>query len=80
MGDASLSPLRSLPDDQWRHNGREHTLIGRRSRLGFRLAQEIEVRLAEANPVTGELTFHILHDGREHRHGRKQTEVRLRPN
>jgi ribonuclease R len=80
IGATGLVPLRSLPDDQWRHNDREHALIGRRSRLGFRLAQEIEVRLAEANPVTGELTFHILHDGREHRHGRRQTEVRLRPN
>jgi ribonuclease R len=79
-GATGLVPVRSLPVDHWKHNGREHTLIGRRSRVGFRLAQEIEVRLAEANPATGELVFHILPHGREHRHGRKQTEVRLRPN
>ena len=36
------------------------TLTGRRTRLAFRLAQEVEVRLAEASPVTGGLVFHIL--------------------
>ena len=36
------------------------TLTGRRTRLIFRLAQEVEVRLAEASPVTGGLVFHIM--------------------
>jgi ribonuclease R len=79
-GATGLVPVRSLPGDHWKHNGEEHTLIGHRSGLGFRLAQEVEVQLAEANPVTGELAFHILHHRRKLRRGRKQTEVRLRPN
>jgi len=35
-------------------------LNGRRTRISFRLAQAVEVRLAEASPVTGGLVFHIL--------------------
>ncbi len=53
-------PIRSLPDDFWQHDEREQTLTGRRTRLAFRLAQEVDVRLAEASPVTGGLVFHIL--------------------
>lgn len=36
------------------------TLTGRRSRLSFRLAQEVEARLAEATPITGGLLFHLM--------------------
>ena len=59
-GASGLVPVRSLPDDYWRHDEKEQTLTGRRTRLVFRLAQEVEVRLAEASPVTGGLVFHIL--------------------
>jgi ribonuclease R len=59
-GASGLVPVRSLPDDFWQHDEREQTLTGRRTRLAFRLAQEVEVRLAEASPVTGGLVFHIL--------------------
>ena len=59
-GASGLVPVRSLPDDYWQHDEREQTLTGRRTRLVFRLAQEVEVRLAEASPVTGGLVFHIL--------------------
>jgi ribonuclease R len=59
-GASGLVPVRSLPDDFWQHDETEQTLTGRRTRLAFRLAQEVEVRLAEASPVTGGLVFHIL--------------------
>ena len=59
-GANGLVPVRSLPDDFWQHDEREQTLKGRRTRLAFRLAQEVEVRLAEASPVTGGLIFHLL--------------------
>ena len=59
-GASGLVPVRSLPDDYWQHDEREQTLTGRRTRLAFRLAQEVDVRLAEASPVTGGLVFHIL--------------------
>ena len=49
-----------LPDDFWHHDERTQSLTGRRTNLVFRLAQEVEVRLAEASPVTGGLVFHVL--------------------
>jgi len=49
-----------LPDDYWQHDEGEQSLNGRRTRISFRLAQAVEVRLAEASPVTGGLVFHIL--------------------
>ena len=59
-GASGLVPLSSLPDDFWMHDEAAATLTGRRTRLSFRLAQEVEVRLAEATPVTGGLVFHIM--------------------
>jgi ribonuclease R len=59
-GASGIVPVRSLPDDFWNHDEREQTLTGRRTRITFRLAQEVDVRLAEASPVTGGLVFHIL--------------------
>ncbi|MGE0416325.1 MAG: ribonuclease R [Acetobacteraceae bacterium] len=59
-GASGIVPIATLPDDYWQHDEKEQTLTGRRTRLVFRLAQEVEVRLAEASPVTGGLVFHIL--------------------
>jgi ribonuclease R len=59
-GANGLVPVSTLPDDYWMHNEAAQTLTGRRTRLSFRLAQEVEVRLAEASPVTGSLVFRVL--------------------
>jgi ribonuclease R len=59
-GASGLVPVSSLPDDFWMHDETMQTLSGRRTRLVFRLAQEVEVRLSEASPITGGLVFHIL--------------------
>ena len=59
-GASGIVPIATLPDDYWQHDAREQTLSGRRTRRVFRLAQEVEVRLAEASPVTGGLVFHMV--------------------
>lgn len=59
-GASGIVPISSLPDDYWQHDEGEQTLTGRRSRMVFKLAQEVEVRLVEASPVTGGLVFHIM--------------------
>jgi ribonuclease R len=59
-GASGLVPISSLPDDYWMHDEASATLTGRRTRLSFRLAQEIEVQLKEASPVTGGIVFHIM--------------------
>jgi len=67
-GANGIVPIGTLPDDFWFHDEREQTLTGRRTGLTFRLAQPVDVRLAEANRVTGGLLFHIL-QGDPHRDG-----------
>ena len=52
--------MSTLPDDFWMHDEATQTLTGRRTGLSFRLAQQLEVRLSEATPVTGGLLFHVL--------------------
>jgi ribonuclease R len=59
-GASGIVPVSTLPDDFWMHDERTHSLSGRRTRLTFSLAQTVEVRLAEATPVTGGLVFNIL--------------------
>ncbi len=63
-GAGGIVPISSLlPDDFWMHDERAQTLTGRRTRITYRLAEEVTVRLAEASPITGGLVFHILSDG-----------------
>jgi ribonuclease R len=59
-GASGIVPRSALPDDLWRHDEREQTLTGRRTGLIFRLGEEVEVRLSEANPVTGSLAFQLM--------------------
>ena len=59
-GASGLVPMSGLPDDYWQHDERDQTLTGRRSGRVFRLAQEVDVRLAEASPVTGGLIFQVV--------------------
>jgi ribonuclease R len=59
-GASGLVPVSTLPEDFWMHDEAAQSLTGRRNGLTFRLAQEVEVRLAEASPITGGLVFHIL--------------------
>jgi ribonuclease R len=59
-GASGLVPISSLPDDFYVHDEATQTLSGRRTRLVFHLAQEVEARLSEASPVTGGLIFQVL--------------------
>jgi ribonuclease R len=51
-----------LADDYWQYNEREQTLTGRRTNKVYRLAQEVEVLLSEANRMTGAMVFQLLED------------------
>lgn len=59
-GASGIVPFGSLPDDYWQFDEREQTLTGRRTQKVYRLAQEVDVLLSEANPVTGGMVFHVL--------------------
>ncbi|WP_338662956.1 ribonuclease R [Pararoseomonas sp. SCSIO 73927] len=59
-GASGIVPMSALPDDQWFHEEAAMRLVGRRTGLSFSLGQEVEVRLAEAVPRTGSLSFQLL--------------------
>ena len=59
-GASGIVPFATLPDDYWHYDEREQTLTGHRTQQVYRLAQEVEVLLSEANAVTGGMVFHVL--------------------
>jgi ribonuclease R len=54
-GASGFLSMANLPDDYWVHDEATQTLSGRKSRVVFSLAQNLDVRLNEAKPVTGGL-------------------------
>ncbi len=60
IGGDGLVPLATLPDDHYVHDTGRHALRGRRTRREYRLGDEVEVILAEAEPLTGGLILHLL--------------------
>ncbi len=58
-GADGIIPIRTLPDDFYDHDEKQHALIGRRSRRLYRLGAAIRIRLAEADPVTGGMVFAV---------------------
>ena len=56
-GADGLVPIRTLADDYYVHDESRHSLRGRRGGREYRLGQTVEVRLTEANPITGGMIF-----------------------
>jgi ribonuclease R len=59
-GADGLILMRSLPGDYYDHDEARHRLVGRRTHRSFTLGDEVEIRLAEADTVTGSLRFELL--------------------
>jgi ribonuclease R len=80
IGADGLVPVGSLTDDFYRHDPDSHRLEGQRSGRVFTLGDRVEVRLAEANPVTGGLRFELIEGGRvAAREGRGKHGAQSRP-
>ncbi len=62
LGADGFVPMRSLAGGYYRHDPKRHRLLGP-SGQAFTLGESVEVRLVEAQPVTGGLTFEILDSG-----------------
>jgi ribonuclease R len=58
-GASGLVPMSGLPDDFWVYDEPTQSLSGRRTRMTFRLAQDLQVRLVEASPLTGGMLFQV---------------------
>ncbi|MGO8869444.1 MAG: ribonuclease R [Alphaproteobacteria bacterium] len=59
-GADGLVPISTLPSDYYIHEEARHRLVGRASGVAFVLGDKVEVRLAEADMVTGGLIFELL--------------------
>ena len=83
-GASGLVPMSGLGDDFWIHDEATQSLSGRRTRMTYHLAQDVEVRLQEATPLTGGLLFSMVASPRgdgavpERQDGRGGREKRLR--
>ncbi len=61
-GADGLVPVSSLGKEYFTHDDRAHALIGERTGQRYTLGRRVEVRLAEATPVTGGLVLEMLSD------------------
>ena len=62
-GAEGLLPIRMLPDDWYDIDEAGFSMIGERAGLRFRLGENITVELAEAEPITGSLSFLFVKGG-----------------
>ena len=58
-GASGLIPMSGLGEDFWHFDEPTQTLTGRRTGTVYHLAQEVEVALAEASPITGGMIFRM---------------------
>jgi len=59
-GADGLVPIRRLPRDYYIHDEKRHTLTGKKYGRSYRLSQPVIVRLLEADPLCGKITFKIV--------------------
>lgn len=58
-------PISTLGDDYFHHDEATHALVGERTRMAFRLGDDVQVKLVEAVPSAGALRFEMLSPGRK---------------
>ena len=66
IGGDGLMPVRDIGGEYFRFDEKARTLVGEHSGTTFASGQKLQLRLAEANPVTGGLRFEMV-DGKAER-------------
>ena len=64
-GADGLVPISTLPNDYYDHDEARHSLVGRATGRTYRLGEKVEVRLSEADPLTGSMVFHMMGGGED---------------
>ena len=59
-GADGLVPIATLPDDFYHHDPQNHCLVGHRWQRVYTLGDRVTVTLAEADPMTGGITLHMI--------------------
>ena len=57
---AEMPLVSTLPDDRYRHDTKQHCLVGQRWGRSYHLGETVAGRLMEADPVTGGLVLALL--------------------
>lgn len=65
FGADGFIPVSTLGLDYYIYDETHQALVGEKTGLGYRLGDDVEIRLAEAMPVAGALRFEMLSDGRK---------------
>jgi ribonuclease R len=71
IGGDGLMPVRDIGGEYFRFDEKARTLVGEHSGTTFASGQKLQLRLAEANPVTGGLRFEMV-DGKAERSDREK--------
>jgi ribonuclease R len=61
-GADGLIPMRTLPDDYYIHDEKQHALIGRKHKRVYRLGAKLQIKLKEADGMTGSSLFEVAND------------------
>jgi ribonuclease R len=61
-GADGLIPMRSLPDDYYVHDEKQHALVGRKHKRIYRLGAKVQIRLKEADGLTGSSLFELANE------------------
>lgn len=59
-GADGIIPIRTLPDDFYIHDEKQHALIGRQTGRLYRMGAKIITRLVEADPMTGSTVLSVV--------------------
>ncbi len=78
-GADGLVPISRLPGDFYNHDHSRHALIGERSGRTFRLGDPVEVRLSEADGLSGSLVLDLMVESDGPRSGRPHTRTQTKP-
>jgi len=60
LGADGFIPISTLPADYYHFDEASYSLIGEKSRRGYQLSSQVEVRLVEALPLAGALRFEMV--------------------
>jgi ribonuclease R len=72
-------PARTLGEDFYRYEERQHAMVGERTGETYRLGDRVEVKLVEAVPAAGALRFEMLSEGRRDARPRHKHEMTRKP-
>ena len=78
-GADGLVPVAGIGDDYYDHDNSRHALVGRHNGRTFRLGDRVEVKLLEADVITGGLKLELLRDLDEQKSAPAKGRIKRRP-